>query len=152
MPTRRELETFDKPPYCWTGNAHFVYDPRSLRNVILTNPLRPEDVEGVLSRSEIKWSSWSSCWTDDKPLHWVITLKKDGSDLAVALLHEVAHAYYRGGAGWKARTHADGTKTDAGLIEDIIEGEAQRFYAVHRDFVDGIVERLRRTSQETNIS
>ena len=123
---------------------------RELSGVIQKNLLTEEAVTEVVNgRARVEFNRWvagGGIWhfpQQSPELTIRISPLQPLQEQSLSLLHEVAHLYYGvlGNAHY-LRTDSFGKRTENGLLEDLLQQEAQRFYGERKVFVDKLVRRL----------
>jgi len=132
----------------WKNQAFQKIYLRELEERINQHPVTPLLIRLFLNKHisviEIKdYSSLTTIESVEEPLVFRINLayntEEDYKKLPLNLLHEICHGIYRTGSSIVfPREYNDGTKTRAGLEEELLDAEAKRVFEQHKAFVHHI--------------
>jgi len=137
----------------WKSDADYMYPTSVLDECLKRHPLRMEDVEHVMNRSIVRFDEHGSrCYPSDRPMHWNIFVDEGigPEEQGLHLIHEVIHVYYRVRVlGWSNRVNKDGSLTQAGRIEELIDQATLQFFQSHKTSIDKLIDHLKRTGNSS---
>lgn len=145
--SRDAFEKYDLEKGFWPCGAFLMYSAEALRECVQRFPLTIENVRDTISRSTIRFDDYGSrCWPDLEFMRFTIKIQQGlpSGECAQHLLHEVTHVYYRIHVpGFIPRVREDGSLTDDGVLEGMIDETADIFYERNKELVDEIVRNLK---------